>query len=146
MLQWELNWACSEMKPNYENYSFHACENVIAYPICPPGQFITSGSLKYGRWNNNICPGTGINISTPISFEIFSLPFDCLHGVQGCFLGYSDRLISVFGDPFPGVGKHVSNIICTAKYIANYFNVVAIKFYMWRCRTQRPKQKQFLCL
>ena len=96
--------------PNFRNNSFHTCGNVDVAAICPPGQYISSGSLKYGRWKNNKCPGPGVNSSTPISFGVFNLPFKCLMGVQTCRLEKS-RLNEYFGDPFPGVAKHVSIIV-----------------------------------
>ena len=86
---------------------FYSCESVSVNPYCPTGQFITSGSLKFGRWDNTICPGPGVNVSTPISFGVFTLPFFCLQGVNSCNLGNSKSLVSIFGDPYPGVFKHV---------------------------------------
>ena len=89
---------------------FYSCDSVNVNPSCPTGQFIASGSLKFGRWDNNICPGPGVNSSTPVSFDIFNLPFSCLQGVSSCNLRSSSNLIQNFGDPSPGVSKHVCTI------------------------------------
>ena len=75
--------------------------------MCPTGQFITSGSLKYGRWDNNVCPGVGVNSSTQTSYEVFNLLPSCLQGANSCNLGNVNNLILTYGDPFPGVAKHV---------------------------------------
>ena len=74
---------------------------------CATGQFITSGSLKYGRWDNSICPGPGVTNSTTASFQTFNLPSSCLQGVNLCGLGSAVNLNQGFGDPYPGVAKHV---------------------------------------
>ena len=74
-------------------------------PICPPDKFVASGTLKYGRWDNTVCPGPGVNKSTPVIFEIFNFPTGCLQGVGNCNLG---NLTQNFGDPIPSVAKHVS--------------------------------------
>ena len=53
-----------------------------------------------------------MNSSTPAMFGTFNLPFGCLQGVNTCNLGNVNFLIQYFGDPFPGVAKHVClNII-----------------------------------
>ena len=96
------------MKPKFTNYYFSACENVNVYPQCPTGQFISSGSLQYGRWDNSVCPGPGVNSSTPSSFDVFNLPHSSLQGVNAFFLGNSTFLKRAYGDPYPEVTKHVS--------------------------------------
>ena len=108
-IKWQLNWTCSNDLPDSENNSFYACDIAYANPSCPTGQFITSGSFKYGRWNNNICPGPGVNSSTPVSYGIFNLPPVCLQGVNSCNFGNNASLPQIFSDPLPGVGKHVGN-------------------------------------
>ena len=108
-MKWQLNWTCSEILPDAENNSFHACDNVFASILCPTGQFITSGSFKYGRWDNSICPGPGVNASTPASFQTFNLPSICLQGVNSCSVGNNASLPQIYGDPIPGVSKHVSD-------------------------------------
>ena len=107
--KWMLNWTCTDTRPSTDNNSFYACDTVPVNAICPPGQFITSGSLKYGRWDNSVCPGLGVNSSTPITYQVFNLPFYCLTGVSSCVIANFNL---VFGDPFPGVAKHVSTNIC----------------------------------
>ena len=102
-----LNWTCSDTQPSLKNNYYNSCENIPFKIICPTGQFIESGSFKYGRWDNTICPGPGVNSSTPVNFDIFKLPFGCLQGVNSCNFGVSNNLIRSFGDPFPGVSKHV---------------------------------------
>ena len=103
-----MNWKCDDVKPATQNYTFFACENVSAGPSCPTGQYISSGTLKYGRWDNSVCPGAGVNSSTRSMYEVFNLPPGCLQGVNSCNLGNSINLVQTFGDPFPGVAKHVS--------------------------------------
>ena len=107
LYQWHLSWSCSDIKPSSGFNTFYACDNVAVYPVCPKGLFISSGSLKYGRWDNGLCPGPGVNSSTQSSFGIFNLPARCLQGVDGCNVGSSVALIQTFGDPMPGVSKHV---------------------------------------
>ena len=111
-----MNWTCSEFMPSSKSNSFYACDNVDAFVLCPIGQFITSGSLQFGRWDNNICPGPGVNSTTPVSFDVYNLPYFCLQGVNACSVS-SMYLLKWFGDPIPGVAKHVSLNLP----IANYF-------------------------
>ena len=90
-----------------DNNYFDACENAPASVRCQPGQFISSGSFKYGRWDNSICPGPGVNSSTPSRLQIYNLPPRCLQGAYSCDLGNSSFRAVIFGDPYPGVFKHV---------------------------------------
>ena len=120
-LQWRLNWTCSDTIPSTENNRFYACDSVNVTLKCPNGQFITSGSFLYGRWNNNICPGPGINSTTPKSFGLYNLPASCLHGVNSCDFGYQKSLQNLFGDPSPGVKKHVSKENVYMEFVNNHY-------------------------
>ena len=104
-----MHWTCSETKPSLKYNSYSSCDNIPFTMSCPIGQYIESGSFKYGRWDNNICPGPGVNSSTTLDFDIFELPVRCLQGVNSCDFGISNSLIKMFGDPFLGVAKHVRN-------------------------------------
>ena len=73
------------------------------------GQYITSGTLQYGRWDNSVCLGPGVNASTPAIAPIYNLPPSCFHGTSDCAIG-TVYLNATFGDPFPGVSKHVRSI------------------------------------
>ena len=90
----------------------NGCESDFANLLCPVNQYISEGYIMYGRWDNIMCPGPGVSSLTPISYNIFNLPFDCLQGINNCRLGsligypyipFSQK----FGDPSPGVYKHV---------------------------------------
>ena len=107
LAQWRSKITCSKKRPYNLNFKFHACENVKVNIDCPSGKYISSGTLKYGRWDNSICPSPSVNSTTPANFEIFNIHPVCLQGTSGCDLGNSSFLIEKFGDPFPGVAKHV---------------------------------------
>ena len=84
------------------------CDTRASILICPKNQFIASGSIKYGRWDNTMCAGTGVTATTPTSFVEFNLPPVCLKSVNNCgFGGSTDLFIKTFGDPLPGVFKQV---------------------------------------
>ena len=79
---------------------------------------MASGTLKYGRWDNTVCPGPGVTNSTAPSFQIFNFPMSCLQGINSCYLG---NLIQNFGDPIPTVAKHVRVIIyVVCVYVLNF--------------------------
>ena len=106
-----MNYTCGDNKPDVQsNNYFYACENASAAISCQAGQFISSGSFKYGRWDNSVCPGAGVNISTAAKFQTYNLPPTCLQGSTTCFLDKSPYFKLLFGDPYPGVYKHVSTL------------------------------------
>ena len=105
--------------PSAQNNTFHACDIADVTPTCPIGQFITSGSLQFGRWDNYICPGPGVNSTTPVSFDVYNLPYFCLQGVSSCII-LSDFLTKWFGDPLPGVAKHVSIELINTDFFYTY--------------------------
>ena len=109
-----MNWTCGDEKPSTRSNKFHACESVPAIPTCPSNKFLSSGTLKYGRWDNSVCPGPGVNATTPASFEIFNIPAACLQGTSSCNLG---NLTQNFGDPLPTVYKQVRASIYIIKRI-----------------------------
>ena len=121
--KWYLYYKCTEDKPTASNNNFYACDTGLVYPVCPTGQFISSGSVKYGRWDNSICPGPGVNNTTPASYGTFNLPFTCLKGVNACPLGIGKDLVTAFGDPAPGVTKHVSECLLL-DYFSTLFNLI----------------------
>ena len=83
------------------------CDGNYVALFCPVNYYITTGFFMYGRWDNKICPAPDVNDSTPMSYEVFNLPFDCLQGVKSCLIGNGVSFSQMFGDPSPGVSKHV---------------------------------------
>ena len=105
-MKWYVNWTCSETRPSVQSNGFYGCENGLVNPSCPAGRVITSGTVKYGRWDNYICSGPGVNISTPSVYKTLSLPANCLN-TTSCRI---PSLAQLFGDPLPGISKHVNEI------------------------------------
>ena len=68
-----------------------------------------------------MCPGPGVNISTPVSFGVFNLPYRCLQGVTSCSVGSTDQRYQIFGDPYPGVAKHVSTFYLYMLFLSLIF-------------------------
>ena len=84
------------------------CQKDNANLLCPVNYDITDGFFMYGRWDNKLCPAPGVNYSTPISYEIFDLPPDCLQGATHCEILNGSK---IFGDPSTEIIKHVGYYI-----------------------------------
>lgn len=70
---------------------------------CNAGQKITAGNIKYGRWDNTICPHPSINASTAPKFKTYPLPTAAVG--QNAYSLSSDINIAVNDDPYPYVYK-----------------------------------------
>jgi len=78
------------------------CEaNAPALP-CPVGYVIGSGTLKYGRWDNEICPHPTVNSKTPAEYDTFAIPRRC-KGMNSCKIGPMDPQS---GKAYVNVYKH----------------------------------------
>jgi hypothetical protein len=81
-------------------YKYTGCEaDPVTFAECPNG--ISSGTIKYGRWDNNVCPHGTINADTAIKSETYPLT----SGTKS-IVGYTyNEMLS--SDPFPGVYKQI---------------------------------------
>jgi len=61
---------------------------------CPKEQSVTGGEYRYGRWDNNICPGQGVPLEKPVVMT-FPIPPNT-----------TDLNLLANGDPVPNVAKH----------------------------------------
>lgn len=79
------------------------CEGEGTTVKCPSGQTIAGGTIKYGRWNNNVCAHGTVNPNTPARVATGQLPNKCI-GQNSCQFtvdnGYG------LGDPYGGTYKH----------------------------------------
>lgn len=81
------------------------CEGENKPLVCPSGKVVTSGEIKYGRWDNSICPHPTVNSSTPSVFKTYPVTpgMDSISGID-----------TVKDDPYPDVFKHYTvNYTCT---------------------------------
>jgi len=79
------------------------CEGQRATIQCPSGQTIAGGTVKYGRWNNNVCHHGTVKRNTGSRVATGQLPKKCV-GQNSCQFtvdnGYG------LGDPYGGTYKH----------------------------------------
>jgi hypothetical protein len=88
--------------PATKTFTLEGCEGQPPVLECPAGKSIKKGSIKYGRWNNNVCPHPTVGPRTVPKSQTFDLPADAL-GKQK----YQYGAINVVhgADPYPGVYK-----------------------------------------
>jgi len=86
--------------PSYQNL-IDGCETGANKVVSCPSGIISDGSIKYGRWNNSVCPGTGVTSTTVSKYTVSKLPSTCL-GQGSCTLA---NLNTVVGDSYPNVTK-----------------------------------------
>ena len=79
------------------------CEGQSTTVKCPSGQTIAGGTVKYGRWNNNVCAHGTVNGNTAARVATGQLPNKCI-GQNSCDLTIDNGF--GFGDPYGGVYKH----------------------------------------
>jgi len=79
------------------------CEGQGATVQCPSGQTIAGGSIKYGRWNNNVCPHGTVNGNTAARVATGQLPNHCI-GKNSCQFNVDNNY--GLGDPYGGTYKH----------------------------------------
>ena len=86
--------------PTYQ-LTIDGCEYGTAKTMsCPTGK-VSAGSIKYGRWNNTVCPHSTVNASTPSKYSINSLPDTCIGQGSCTFPNFNN----VVGDSYPNVAK-----------------------------------------
>lgn len=81
------------------------CEGENKPLVCASGKVVTSGEIKYGRWDNSICPHPTVNSSTASVFKTYPVTpgMASMSGID-----------TVKDDPYPGVFKHYTvNYTCT---------------------------------
>ena len=83
------------------------CEGQTVTITAPNNQTITGGTMRYGRWDNTICPHATVSGSTKSKSVTVPIPTNCI-GKTTCTLGANPS--NTGGDPFPGVFKHF--VIC----------------------------------
>ena len=86
-----------------ETFVVSGCESEKNDLKCPPNKKITGGNIKYGRWDNKLCPHPTVNSSTKPIFKTYPL------------LNYPEIVKSgiisnnnLKDDPYGGVYKHYS--------------------------------------
>ena len=78
------------------------CEGQTATLKCnDPAGVIASGTVLYGRFDNNTCPGTGVNSNTAVKSKNYNLPSACM-GKSSCSFTNASFTSD---DPDPGVVK-----------------------------------------
>ena len=84
--------------PAIKTGKYMKCETEpVTFTECPNG--ITSGTIKYGRWDNTICPHGTVNQSTPPIFKEYPLAAGTKE-----IAGYINDYVK--DDPYYGVSKH----------------------------------------
>jgi hypothetical protein len=77
------------------------CQNDEFKFYCPSGQAVTSGTITYGRFDNNTCPGKGVLASTTAKTSTVNV-------TAGSTTASS--LINAAPDPYPSVYKQYNGI------------------------------------
>jgi hypothetical protein len=84
--------------PVLKTYTKSGCEGAgSVFSECPNG--INSGTIKYGRWNNSICPHSTVNQNTAAKFKEYPLSSG-IKDVPDAINTY------VNDDPYSGTFKH----------------------------------------
>ena len=62
-------------KDDTQTVVVYGCEKKPITPLsCPSGYVATSASMKYGRWDNNVCPDKKtVKSTTPPKFGVFQI-------------------------------------------------------------------------
>lgn len=77
---------------------------------CPVGTTIRSGTIKYGRWNNNTCPHSTVNTNTSAIWQVYNIPNEAIG--QNTYK-YPSYIKDTYDDPYPGIyKKYEINFIC----------------------------------
>jgi hypothetical protein len=85
---------------------FSGCENDTPKVLtCPAGTVIKDGTVKYGRWDNNVCPHATVSSTTASKFKTYPLPPKYIGGQTADISGTMN--LSVGNDPYPNVYKQV---------------------------------------
>lgn len=79
-----------------ETFTITGCEGESKPLVCSAGK-VPSGIIKYGRWDNSICPHPTVNGSTPSVFKTYPVTSD-MSSMSG--------IDTVKDDPYYGVAKH----------------------------------------
>ena len=85
-----------------ERFTVSGCEGEDKPIKCPTNKKITAGNIKYGRWDNNICPHGTVNSSTNPIFKNYPLLNQQEIIQSGVMSGYN----SLKDDPYVNVFKH----------------------------------------
>ena len=96
---------------NYKLYSFtkSGCEGKPPKIYCNGGRVLKNGSVRYGRWDNSVCPHSTVYSNTLPRWSVSSIPVRCI-GLRSCQL---NALNSEFGDPYGGTYKQfTANYTC----------------------------------
>jgi hypothetical protein len=80
------------------------CEADNANLTCSNGQVIQNAKIKYGRWNNTICPHSTVTSSTPARSKEYNL--DSANGKTTYSLIEKHNNPDINDDPYFGVYKH----------------------------------------
>jgi len=96
---------CAAATPANSTNTITGCDGDPQFNITCPSGTLLSGSVKYGRWDNTTCPGTGVTPTTPPKSQTLNFPTSCI-GQSTCNLTAPNVALGV--DPYPNVAKQVS--------------------------------------
>jgi len=78
------------------------CEGGNAFFNCPNGSTIRDATIRYGRWDNNVCPHPTVNQWTSVNYKTY--PLNQAVGNQQYNFGVTNSNIGE--DPDPNIYKH----------------------------------------
>jgi hypothetical protein len=99
------------------------CDSSQTTITCPEGQVISEATIRYGRWNNAICPSKTVGKYTPSKFKDYKL--SCAIGKRVYSLAPNSSHVDINEDIYPGKRKHWQIYYrCVANgYVSNSGNV-----------------------
>jgi hypothetical protein len=86
------------------SFTLTGCEADPVTLTCSQGA-ISSATIKYGRWNNTVCPHVTINASTTPAWKTYTLR-SALGKNAHRVVDTKNLDPDVNEDPYPGVYKH----------------------------------------
>jgi len=91
-------------EPTYNTTGPMVCQDTESTICCPANNKITSGRIKYGRWDNTTCGHATVSATTGKSYAYIPLPDSCL-GNQSCDIK-QDMLKTPSGNTDPAFGVY----------------------------------------
>lgn len=82
------------------------CANDGKTLSCPAGKTIVPGKMKFGRWDNTVCPHETVTATTPSVSKYYDFPDAA--GKTSWQMPVPTRLIAGGDDPTPGIYKQYS--------------------------------------
>ena len=82
------------------------CENAAPSVMnCPPGSTVSAATMKYGRWNNKICPHATVKSNTAAKSQTYPIANTYLGKPSLDFKGAGALSLAGNKDPYPGMFK-----------------------------------------